>query len=252
MGWDVIFDILGQTEKRAVVTVDMNDTSLVPGNILDYLKARNVIVVFDMGSGIAWSVDGQSVTAEKADAIDFSVTIGTDSIPADIVGSVANGHHHIQISLAHEGTFECTPILSVNLGKENAGRTASLYYYNQVPGKLEPVSEAEITEDGTANLAFRHASDYLIVVKPTESIVDTPPRIPIDSAPSQTPPGSTDTAPPQSPADSTDTSSHAPEAPVVLSPGTGEDTQASWPGMAIGVLALILSAGLAARWRKKA
>ena len=55
-----------------------------------------------------------------------------------------------------------TAVLSINLGSGNAGRKASLYYYNG--GALELMCESEISADGTARLTFTHASDYLIVI----------------------------------------------------------------------------------------
>lgn len=41
------------------VTVDMNGTTVVPGDIFDNIKDRDVTIVFDMGNGITWSVNGQ-------------------------------------------------------------------------------------------------------------------------------------------------------------------------------------------------
>ena len=55
-------------------------------------------------------------------------------------------------------------MLSIELGKENAGYTASLYYYNESTGELEFICSDEVAEDGTVSLAFTHASDYVIAI----------------------------------------------------------------------------------------
>lgn len=82
----------------------------------------------------------------------------------DIVNHVTGENYSIQISLAHEGEFGFTAVLSISLGKENAGLTASLYYYKESTGELEFICTDTIAEDGTVSLAFPHASDYVITV----------------------------------------------------------------------------------------
>lgn len=63
-------------------------------------------------------------------------------------------------------------MLSINIGRENAGLTASLYYYNENIGELEFISSGEVAENGTVSLAFTHASDYVISVGKEESSGD--------------------------------------------------------------------------------
>ena len=142
----------------------MNGTTVVPGDIFDSIKGRDITITFDIGSGILWSVDGRSIIADKADDIDFTVRTGGSAVPVEIVNNVTGEHYSIQLSLAHDGEFGLTAVLSVNLGKENAGYTASLYYYNQNAGELEFMCADEVAEDGTVSFAFTHASDYVIVI----------------------------------------------------------------------------------------
>ncbi len=77
---------------------------------------------------------------------------------------MAGEKYSIQLSLAHEGEFGFTAVLFLNLGKENAGLTANLYYYNESSGELEFICADKVDEDGTVSLTFTHASDYVIVV----------------------------------------------------------------------------------------
>lgn len=164
IGWNVIRAEEEKAEEGTVINVDMNGTTVVPGDIFDSIKGRDVTITFDMGSGILWSVDGRSIIADKADDIDFTVRTGGSAVPVEIVNNVTGEHYSIQLSLAHDGEFGFTAVLSVNLGKENAGYTASLYYYNQNAGELEFMCADEVTEDGTVSFAFTHASDYVIVI----------------------------------------------------------------------------------------
>ena len=61
---------------------------------------------------------------DKAGDIDFSVQTGVNTVPVDIVNNVTGERYSIQISLAHEGEFGFTAVLSIGLGRENAGYTA--------------------------------------------------------------------------------------------------------------------------------
>jgi len=173
-GWDVIRAGEEKEAEGSVINVDMNGATVVPGDIFDRLRGRDITITFDMDNGIIWSVDGKSITTDQAGDIDFSVKAGTDAIPVDILGNVTGESYSIQISLAHEGEFGFTAVLSINLGRENAGYTASLYYYNQSTGELAFICADEVAGDGTAELAFTHASDYVIAIDGEESAAEEP------------------------------------------------------------------------------
>ena len=163
-GWDVIRAEEEKAQEGSSINVDMNGSVVVPGDIFDSIKGRDIVITFDMGNGILWSVDGKSITTDKAGDIDFSVKTGVDTVPVDIINNATGERYSIQISLAYEGEFGFTAALSINLGKENAGYTASLYYYNESTGELEFIYANEVSADGTVSLAFTHASDYVIAI----------------------------------------------------------------------------------------
>ena len=168
IGWNVIREEEEKAEEGSIINVDMNGTTIVPGDIFDSIEGRDITITFDMGNGIIWSVDGKSImrdaSRDKADDIDFTVITGGNAVPMNIVNSVTGEHYSIQLSLAHNGEFGFSAVLSINLGKENAGYIASLYYYNEDIGELEFICADEVAQDGTVSIAFTHASDYVIVV----------------------------------------------------------------------------------------
>ncbi len=164
IGWEVIRAEEENAQEGSVINVDMNGSVVVPGDIFDSIKGKDITITFDMGSGILWSVDGKNITTDKAGDIDFSVKTGVKAVPVDIVNNVTGESYSIQLSLAYEGDFGFTAVLSIGLGKENAGYTASLYYYNESTGELEFICSDEVAQDGTVSLAFTHASDYVIAI----------------------------------------------------------------------------------------
>ena len=163
-GWEVIKDEVDKTKDGDTVTVEMNGSAVVPGNVLDELKGKDTTIVFDMGGGITWSVNGQSITNDKIGDIDFSVTVGTNTIPVDVINNVTGERYSQQISLAYDGEFGFTAVLSINMEASNAGLYANLFYFNEKTGELEFICADEIAADGTAELTFTHASDYAIVI----------------------------------------------------------------------------------------
>ncbi len=169
IGWDVIRGEVERAEEGGNVTVDMNGTSVVPGDVFHDFKGKDVTMMLDMGDGITWKVNGKSVVSHNIADIDFSVTVGTEekplnNIPVEVINSVSGDNYSMNISLAYDGEFGFTAVLALNMETKNAGLFANLFYYNEQTGKLEFVCADKIASDGTAELTFTHASEYTIVV----------------------------------------------------------------------------------------
>lgn len=102
----------------------MNGATVVPGDVLDTIAGKDVTIVFDIGNGITWSVNGKSITTDKVSDIDFSVKVGEESgntIPVDVINNVTGERYSIQVSLAYDGEFRFTEVLSINMESKNAG-----------------------------------------------------------------------------------------------------------------------------------
>ena len=234
IGWDVIRAEEENAEEGSVINVDMNGSTVVPGDIFDSIKGKDITITFDMGSGILWSVDGKNITTDKAGDIDFSVKTGVKTVPVDIINNVTGENYSIQISLAYEGEFGFTAVLSINFGKENAGYTASLYYYNESTGELEFICKDQIAEDGTVSLAFTHASDYVIAIDGEQEEGD-------GAAEPIQPEGTDGEA-----GDGTAENSSVPE-----NPGTGQTGAVWWIMIVILLLTAAIGAGVFVAVKKK-
>ena len=178
-GWDLIKNELqdawkdamqenqDQTDGSATVTVNMNGATVVPGDIFDSIKGQDINVVFDMGDGITWTVNGMDITADQMRDIDLGVTTGADagqSIPVDVINNVTGERYSMNLSLAYDGEFGFRAVLTVNMDQKNAGLYANLFYYNEDSGELEFICAGEIGTDGNVDLTFSHASDYVVVI----------------------------------------------------------------------------------------
>ena len=122
------------------------------------------MLVFEMGNGYTWSVSGRNVVSDEITDIDFTVKENQGAIPENLRNSIVEGRYSVSLQLSHNGEFGFTATMSTNLDKKNAGLNARLYYYNENSGQLELICTSKIAEDGTVNLIFSHASDYIIVV----------------------------------------------------------------------------------------
>lgn len=165
-GWENIRTETEGTPEGSTVTVDMNGTVVVPSEVLSDIRGRDVTLAFDMGNGITWSVNGLDITGEVGD-IDFGVAMGAQagrSIPVEVLNNVTGERTSLNLTLAYEGEFGFTAVLTVNMQAENAGLYANLFYYNPSTGELEFICSDLIREDGTTDLTFTHASDYTIVI----------------------------------------------------------------------------------------
>ena len=138
----------------------MNSATKVPSTILGDMEGKDVDVTFNMGRGIAWTVNGLSITSRKT--IDLDVSKNTRHIPDEVVEK-AEGSHKKQISLDHKGNFGCTAALTYEVGTKYNGLYANLFYYNPKTEQLE-FADCSLVSGGKATFMFTHASDYLITI----------------------------------------------------------------------------------------
>ena len=164
--WELIGEQLENTQDNGVIDVEMNGTTTVPGDIFDTIKGRDVTVVFHMGDGITWTVNGRDVTAAGKD-IDFGVVFGEEAgktIPVEVINNVTGERYSVNLTLAYDGEFGFKATLTLNMDKKNAGLFANLFYYNEQSGELEFICADEIDSQGEVGLTFTHASDYTIII----------------------------------------------------------------------------------------
>ncbi|MGN0320227.1 MAG: InlB B-repeat-containing protein [Lachnospira sp.] len=173
--WDSIRRKTENAKNGDTITIDMNGETLVPGDVFNDIKGKDITIILDMGDGISWTINGKDITSDNVGDIDFGVEIGTNTIPVDIINKVFGERYTMQLSLVYEGEFGLTAVLSFKLDSKNAGLYANLFYYNVNSGELEFICADEIDADGTVRLAFTHASDYAIVIdrKPLDGSLDT-------------------------------------------------------------------------------
>ena len=157
----------GSSVQIGVPEDDGTLSAIVSAEVLEAAKGKDVLLVLDMGK-YQWIIQGNTITGTDLQDIDLKVELDTQRIPADVISTVAKTEKTLQLSLTHNGEFGFAAKLSVDLGKENAGKVGKLYYYN-ADKELELIGSGEIGKDGKILLPFSHASDYVIVIEAAAS-----------------------------------------------------------------------------------
>ena len=166
-GWDVIKAESSICAEGGTIVVNMNGSSVVPGDIFDVIRGRDITIEFALDNGIIWQVNGKSVQKENISDMDFYVALGgeaSDTIPVDLINALTGERFFTNLTLAYDGPFGFEAIMRLNVGEANKGLVANLFYYNASTDALEFICADEIDETGQAELTFTHASDYTIIL----------------------------------------------------------------------------------------
>lgn len=164
-GWESIADEIAAADDGDSITIDMNGETEVPADIFEDVAGKDVDLVFDMGDGLSWSVNGQDIpTDADLSDLDLGVDLGTDGIPVDVINAITGEKDSVQITLAYDGDFGFTLTLTAPLGEDNAGYWANLYHYDEDTEAMNFEAAAEIGADGSVSLPLSHASQYAIVI----------------------------------------------------------------------------------------
>ena len=143
-------------------TVDMSEATVVPKDVLEAAKGKDVDIVLDM-NGYKWTINGNNIQADNLKDINLSVDTDSDAIPDDVISELAGNNPVKQISLAYSGDFGFKASLTYNIGSEYAGKYGNLYYYDST-GRMIFQNAGAIDADGNISLNFSHASEYAVVI----------------------------------------------------------------------------------------
>lgn len=166
-------------QNPAIATVNMNVVCTgevqVPQKVLNTIKGTNVTVAFHNGNGVAMSISGQDLKNKdlsKIQNIDLTVDQTSNNIPANVVAAKTSVPTR-QLVIKDTGSFGVNVNIHVNVGKENAGKTANLYRYNAEKGRLEYCGSFTVTSNGQSMFALKRGGNYLVTVterRPSESV----------------------------------------------------------------------------------
>ena len=166
-------------QNPAIATVNMNVVCTgevqVPQKVLNTIKGTNVTVAFHSGNGVAMSISGQDLKNKdlsKIQNIDLTVDQTSNNIPASVVAAKTSAPTR-QLAIKDTGSFGVNVNIHVNVGKENAGKTANLYRYNAEKGRLEYCGSFTVTSNGQSMFALKRGGNYLVTVterRPSENV----------------------------------------------------------------------------------
>lgn len=148
-------------QKAPEVKIEMNGANIVPARVLQEAKGHDINVKFDMG-GYSWTVNGKDIGDINLQDINLAVDINTDAVPSNAVKALAGGKETQQISLRHDGAFGFKATLTLQAPKDTTGKYGNLYWYDS-NHKLVFQDSGLVKADGSLELDFSHASDYVIV-----------------------------------------------------------------------------------------
>ena len=168
-GWDVILDELAKTADGETIIVNMNGTTTVPENVLRDMVGRDITMTYLLDNGVSWTIYGKTIDPDRKGELNLAVNYSTaetplNNIPVQVLNKVTGEKYYVNVSLVYDGPLGLTAILNIYLGEKNEGHYANLFYYNEKYNMMQYVGADQIRANGTAHLAFTHASEYTIVI----------------------------------------------------------------------------------------
>ena len=158
---NTIVETVTNAQAGEKIQVDMGEATVVPKEVLEAAKGKNVAVQLNMGD-YTWTISGEKINASELKDVNLAVKMDAEVIPTDVIKEIAGDNPTTQLDLAYEGDFGFQAELTLNVGAEHTGKYGNLYYYDS-DGKLVFMNAGEIAADGKLSLNFSHASAYVIV-----------------------------------------------------------------------------------------
>ena len=198
-GWNDIYKHILKSADGATIQIIMNGSFILPEKILTTIKGKNLTLQMELGQDILWKVVGTDVTGEKLSDINLKVIKNGNSIPSDLVTTLAGQRSTMQLSFVQEGDFGAAMELQVLLSGSNTANYSNQFLYDKTAGTLTYQVSHAMKDTTRAVLTLEQPGEYLLVLdteefdgtaeEPAELSTeentpeDTPAMNPIDNTP---------------------------------------------------------------------
>ena len=116
-----------------------------------------------------WVIRGLTLTDVSED-VDLGILRDESRIPAGLVNELAGVYPREIFSVENRAANFLFTEMDLKLGKENAGKYANLYYYVENENRLKHQQTKQISDLGYASFTIPEATDYLLLVQPSENM----------------------------------------------------------------------------------
>lgn len=163
--WEDIAEKVSHAEPGENITVDLGEKRRVPGEIFEEIAGTDVAITFELEDGLSWTVSGLDIPTESQFYdLGLWVSMNTSGIPLEVIQAVADEAETVQVTVEYEGDVGFAFTLTTSLGRENVGSWANLYRYDGEQDSLSFEAASRIHEDGTVDLSFSGAAQFVIVI----------------------------------------------------------------------------------------
>ena len=157
-------DKIQDAKPGDTVKVDLPGSGKLPNEILEEAAGKDITLEIDAGKGVTWIINGKDIPKGKLSDLDLKVNTKASTIPVTVINALTGERKVMQLELRHNGPFGFPLTLRLEIGGENAGLWANLYYYDEAAETLDYQAAVQIGADGKADIPFSHASSYAIVI----------------------------------------------------------------------------------------
>lgn len=160
--WNKIIDSIQRAKSGENINVMTGERFQVTPEVIRALDRTDKTLALHLGRGTAVSLSGANI--RKAGA-GFSLSFAADSgIPEKAKGEIAqNTRVYSEFSAAWQGVLPYVMNLHMDLGSENAGKAAYLYYYDTATGKMALAGSFRVTASGQTMFALQRSGGYMVV-----------------------------------------------------------------------------------------
>jgi len=166
-GWEDIAKYLRQAAEEGQkenIVIQPGSDSVLPKEALSAIKGKDISVELKY-DGYSWIINGKDITGKNLAAVNLKILLNKAAIPGSLIQETAGEKPYVPLQLAHSGEFGFQAALKIQLKESNAGKFASLYYYDPLTKTLKLQSINKVDAKGNTSFQFVHASDYVIVLE---------------------------------------------------------------------------------------
>jgi len=163
VGWNNILAAIN-ANPGIQVNIEMQEQTSIPASVLAAARTHRSTLVIRMANGAIWNIRGENI--QSARTTNLGITYGTRNVPAAAMNAVSQGAlARAQLTIGDNNPLGYSASVRVRYAENRAGRTVTLYRFNNATGRLDQVSRVQIQPDGRATFTgISHGGDFVTII----------------------------------------------------------------------------------------